>query len=301
MENANKRKISKTTKSKNNYRILRVEKKLVKPGLFKKPYVTTEKITMVKFYAKDDDDARAFLKEYKKAANREYDYYFESYSPVCVIGDDGKCREYEDHFAYWADDKAKTFILKRIWDAITFELWYWFIDRPNHVRYWVRDLIYWMRTRHDYRESWSLDMHVLDDLIWNIPILIKNKHGLAGPFLDKAVKETHKKEKNFDIKEWNKTHYEYTDEEEKLAEKYQNEEFGRLVEYVKLYKYYLDSGVVDETNEEEVAFGNKWRYTLPIIEGTYDSFDYEKLQALTNRYWNKIWDWMRLFGQTLWD
>ena len=62
MANTNKRKISKTTKSKNNYRILRVEKKLVKPGLFRKPYVTTEKITMVKFYAKDDDDARAHLK-----------------------------------------------------------------------------------------------------------------------------------------------------------------------------------------------------------------------------------------------
>lgn len=259
---------------------------------------------MVKFFAKDDDDARAYLKDYRKAANKEYDYYFESYSPVCVIGEDGKRREYEDHFAYYAAEKqrkAEKSIFRRAWDAITLELWYWFIDKPSNAKYWLRDLVYWMKNRHDYRESWSLDTHVLDDLVWNIPILIKTKHGLAYPFLDKAVKETHKDEKGFDIKKWNETNHDYTDDEEKRAEKYQDEEFMRLVEYIKLYRYYSDSGVIDETNEEEVAFDKKWRHTLPIISGTYDSFDYKKLQALTNRYWNKIWDWMRLFGQALCD
>ena len=37
------------------------------------------KITMIKFYAEDDDEAYDKLVEYKKAANRAYTYYIDNY------------------------------------------------------------------------------------------------------------------------------------------------------------------------------------------------------------------------------
>lgn len=283
------------------FKIFRVEKEYVKPGLFKKPYVKTNKITMKKFSAKDFDEARSELQEYKRLANKEYTYYVEETHQHVVIDKNGKKKVYDSCIDEWEEEAKSRPIIVRAWSWLTLELWYWFVDRPNTFRYWVRDLIYFLKNKHDYKESWNLDCHILQDMLWNIPILIENKHGIAYPFLDKAVKETHAKEKGFDIKEWNKTHYTYTDEEEKKAIEYQNEEYERVLEYIKLYEYYRDGGSIDETDPKQVEFDKKLHYTLPIIPGTYDSLDYDKLNVLTERNWNKIWEWMRKFGQTLWD
>ena len=56
------------------------------------------------------------------------------------------------------------------------------------------------------------------------------------------------------------------------------------------------------TTQEKDAFDNEWRRTLPIKKGTYDEIDdYKKLIAMTNEQWNKIWDWMKAYGQKLND
>ena len=119
---------------------------------------------------------------------------------------------------------------------------------------------------------------------------------MAYPYLNRAVIETHKDEKDFDINEWNKTNYEYTDEQEKFAVKYQEESRNELLHYVKMYEFYRDHGVTDDKE-----FDAKWHHTLPIKKGTFDSFKYDQLEALQKKYWNKIWEWMRVYGQTLWD
>jgi len=291
----------KIKKGKQNYKIIRIEKELVEGGLFRKPYVKNKKIEMMRFYAANDKEAYDFLKDYKKAANKEYTYYFDEIHTSFIVGKDGKRVECEDTFEFWdREDKARPLIV-RMWKAFTLELWYLFIDRPNQLRYWIRDTFYHVKTKHNYNESWSLDTHILDDILWNIPILLKNKHGLAYPYLDMAVKETHKNDPKFDIVEWNKTNHEYTDEEEKLADKFQRESYEKVVEYIKLYYYYDSHGIIDNLNQDEVEFDKKFRHTLPIVPGSYDMFDYKKLSELQQKTWNKIWEWVRTYGQTLWD
>lgn len=249
---------------------------------------------MVKFYAKNDDEAYQYLKDYEKVANKKYKYYYESWSPYVVIGKNGKKHEYEDCFAAW-DATEKSFFQKII-DFFVFGLAFWLFDRPRDAYHWIKDKIYLLKNNHKHCEYWSLDCHILDDIKWNIPLLNKHSHGMAYPYLNRAVIETHKDEKDFDINEWNKTNHEYTDEQEKLAVKYQEESRNELLHYVKMYEFYRDHGVTDDKE-----FDAKWHHTLPIKKGTFDSFKYDQLEALQKKYWNKIWEWMRVYGQTLWD
>lgn len=291
----------KSKKSNKNFRIVRIERELVKDGLFKKPVVKTKKVEVIRFHANDVKEAYDFLKDYTKTANKDYTYYFDEINVFHIMNDDGSVTECEDIVRYWdSEDKNHPFIV-RMWKSLTYNLWYWFIDKPNSVKHWVKDIAYLLRTKHNRNESWSLDTHMLDDMLWNIPILIKSKHGLAAPFLDMAVKETHKDDSTFNLDEWNKTYHDYTKEEEELADKYQRESYEKVVEFIKLYYYYESYGVVDKNNEDEVAFDKKFRSTLPIIPGSYDMMDYKRLSELQKKTWNKIWEWVRTYGQTLWD
>lgn len=280
-----------------NYRIIRIEKQLKKYGFLKcKSYVHTAKITMTKFYAKDDDDAYKYLQEYKKVANRAYDYYYDSYCSYVVIDRKGKKHEFESDFEQYEFERNDRIWYKKFADTLLFNLEFYFIDRPKYVWYWLRDNVYLLRNKHKYGEHWSLDCHILDDLKWNLPKLVKNCIGVSLLYLDKAVCETHKDEKDFDVKKWNETHYEHTDEEFKLAVQYQEEARNRLLNYVKTYEYYRDCGIT-----EDKALDKRLHHTLPIKKGTYDHFDYKKLDALRTKYWNKIWEWMRTMGETLYD
>ena len=280
-----------------NYRIIRIEKQLKRYGFLKlKSYVHTKKITMAKFYAESDEKAYEYLQEYRRVANKAYDYYFDIIQSYTVVGKDGKSHEFETLGEKWKYEDKKDHWYKRLFDSLSFNLEFYFKDKPLDFWYWIRNNVYLLKNKHQYGEYWSLDDHILDDLKWNIPLLNKYSHGMAWPYLDKAVYETHKDEKDFDINKWNKTNHSYTDEEEKKAIKYQEESRNELVKYVKLYEYYRDCGVT-----EDKEFDKKWRHTLPIKKGSYDLFDYKKLDALQKKYWNKIWEWMRQMGQTLWD
>ena len=286
-----------TTSRKPNYKIIRIEKQLKRYGFLNlKSYVHDAKITMTKFYAKDDDEAYAYLQDYKRVANKAYDYYYDDYSPAYLTDRKGKKHEFDDVFAKWEFERNDKPWYKKIIENASFNLEYYLLDCPKNSWYWLRDNVFMLKHKHQYGEYWSLDSHILDDLKWNIPLLNKHAHGIAMPYIDKAVCEMHKDEKDFDIREWNKTHHEYTNEEEKLAVKYQEESRNELLKHVKLYEYYRDHGVTDDKELDK-----KWHFTLPIKKGTYDHFDYKKLDALRLKHWNKIWEWMRMYGETLWD
>lgn len=287
----------KNKKQKPNYRIIRIEKQIKKYGFLNmKSYVHNKKITMVKFYAENDDEAYEYLVNYKKVANKAYDYYYDQCHSYGVADKDGKIHYYDD-FEDRLDhelDSGKWY--KKIYEDIVFNLKYIFIDKPKELYYWIRDNIYLLRNKHQYGEHWSLDDHILKDLIWNIDRLNKYSHGMAFPYCEMAVKETHKNDKNFDINKWNEQNHSYTEEEEKLAVKYQKESRNELVKYIKLYMFYRDCGCSDYPDIEK-----EYHHTLPIKKGTYDTLDYKKLHSLSLKYWNKIWEWMRMYGETLWD
>lgn len=287
----------KTNRQKPNYRIIRIEKQIRKYGFLNlKTYVRNKKITMVKFHAENDDDAYDFLVSYKKVANRAYEYYYDRCQDFFILEKDGRryyVDDYEDTFDY---NELNTPWYMRIYDNIVFNMEYVFKYFPMRVYYWFRDNIYLLKTKHQYGEHWDLDHHILKDLVWNIQKLNNSSHGMAFPYCEMAVKESHKNDKNFDFKKWNEQNYNYTDEETKLAIKYQEESRNELLKNIKLYMFYREGGYSDYPDIE-----NKYRHTLPIKKGTYDIMDYKKLQSLTRKYWNKICDWMRTYGETLYD
>lgn len=287
----------KNKKQKPNYRIIRIEKQIKKYGFLNmKSYVHNKKITMVKFYAENDDEAYEYLVNYKKVANKAYDYYYDQYHSYGVTDKDGKIHYYDDFEDRLDHDLNSGKWYKKIYEDTVSNLEYIFIDNPKYLYYWIRDNIYLLRNKHQYGEHWSLDDHILKDLIWNIDRLIKYSHGMAFPYCEMAVKETHKNDKNFDINKWNEQNHSYTEEEEKLAVKYQKESRNELVKYIKLYMFYRDCGCSDYPDIEK-----EYHHTLPIKKGTYDTLDYKKLHSLRQKYWNKIWEWMRMYGETLWD
>lgn len=255
-----------------------------------------KKIIMQKFLAEDDAEAYSYLKEYRKAANKAYTYFYSQEDKYVSVDENGNKKTYSSmHEMHedWLKDKN---ILEKVKTELSYR-WSKIIDGW----YWLKYLWYYIRTGHDYKASWSLDSHLLNEIVWNIKIL-KDDDGCSTLYLDKARAEIHKDEKDFNIYDYAvKMNYDYTEDEWKLAKKLRAEEYDRMLEYIALYDYYSNYGIAGKTLVDDVeAFEEKWKKTLPIKPGTYREFDYKKLDALANKYWNKIWEWLRTYGRTLW-
>ena len=191
---------------------------------------------------------------------------------------------------------------KNILEKIKTELSYrW--SKITDCWYWLKYLWYYIRTGHDYRASWSLDSHVLSEIAWNLKILKNDDIGCSPLFLDKARAIVHKDEKDFDAEEYaKKLNYDYDEQEWDLGKKLRALEYDNMLEYIALYDYYSNFGIANKELVADVAeFESKWKKTLPIKPGTYRDFDYKKLDSLANKYWNKIWEWMRTYGKVLWS
>ena len=161
----------------NHYKIFRVEKD-EKTG-------KESKITMKKFWAKDDSEAYEVLKDYRKIANKEYTYYFGT-TGYCVDRDPitKKPRYFDDleelHEA-WENEHDN------IIEKIAREYRY-LCSKILDIKYWFRDILYFIKTRHDYREHWQLDSHFIDDLEFNLPKIKEHKYGTPIAFYEKAAK-----------------------------------------------------------------------------------------------------------------
>lgn len=214
-----------------------------------------------------------------------------------------KLKEIEDYEvkAKAAEHKVSLFDLNEIPEEKMDELFNETEDTSN-MAYNIRDLEYLTRTKHNYNESWSIYSHMLDDLEHNIPLLIKNKHGIPTEFCQKARDIIHKDDKNYNKDDANKSDPNYTEEHVmEVANKIWNEELEKLLLNVKLYKYYENFGIIDEENKDEVEIDKKYHSSIPIIPGTYDDIDYVKLNEMSNKCWNYIWDFMKENGRNLWD
>lgn len=157
------------------------------------------------------------------------------------------------------------------------------------------------KTGHHREESYSLDTHIIDDIIFNVPIIKADKHGYPQHFCDKAVLELHKNEKSFDLDEfYSKNNWKTDKNVEDLAMAMYQAELDKLLLNARLYVYYSSYGIIDETNNDEVELDKKWHKTLPYRPGRYKELDYRKLHALEDKCWNSVFNWMKAYGRFLW-
>ena len=282
--------------SETNYRIFWID------PAYKGKAFHGNRTTVERFYAESDDKAYEHLLEFRKMhADTCKTYYYEPFEVRVYTDRKGIKHEFESCFDEWQFKDADRPFFVKAWDKISLEAWYWFWDLPKRGWYWCRDLAYLVKNKHQYKESWSLDNHILDDILWNIPILLKCKHGISMEYLDEARKILHKDDKDFDLEKYNSEHYNYTDEEDKLAIELQDKSYNEFLRHVKLYNYYRHEGWLDDDTEEAKKLDAELHDTLPIIPGTYDRMEYKKLDAMATAEWKAIWDWMVVHGEGLWD
>lgn len=175
-------------------------------------------------------------------------------------------------------------------------LWYFFsITIPSKLLYFwfeIKNIFSYMRTGHSIGEYWSIDYHILEDLKYNLPILIENHVGYPSFIAENARKQLGIVDNKIN---------EQNDKESELALKMWEDDLKFLLENVLLYEYYESFGIVSNDDKQMVEIDKKYRHTLPYKEGTNKELDYAKLYELSQSNWNNIWDWMKEKGQALWD
>ena len=283
--------MSEASKKEKNYRIFRVDEEATRGKR-----ILPKKITMIRIYAKDNDDAYEQLKEYRKVANKAYTYYVERWCPITVIRDDGTKHTYDDYVEEMMEYRSNKPFYVRWYDSFTTFLWRLFVNPVSNFRYWVRDIVYLLRHKQTYESSWTIDDRLLDVLLFNIPILKKYKHTLSWKMLDKAILEKHKDEKDFDLQKFYKTHFSgYGEDVEAASVKYEHEMFDKLIADIQAYRYIMNQDYLDNNTDNPID--KVLRPTLPLIKGSYDDYDNEKLLKMSEKYWNRIWETVRIYGR----
>lgn len=272
-----------------HYRFFRVEKD-EKTG-------EEKKITMKKFWAKDDAAAYEELKKYRKLANKAYTYYFGTTGNYIgnSLDKNGKVKRYDSLKEMLDEEENEKTPIARLKDKIVFNL-HILIDKTKDIWYKLSDCHFLLKTKHNRNEHWSLDYHIVDDLIFNIPILMKDKCGVPVQFCIKARKELNKNKKDFDAEASFSKNPDSSDKEIELAAKMLNEELEKGLLYAKLWKFYSSYGL--DCDED---FKQKWDHTIPYVPGTYDKIDYAKLASLEKRCWNSLWNWFKDNGHYIAD
>ena len=257
-----------------------------------------KKHVVKKFTALDDDEAHAKLDEYA-IEHVGHEYYYGRVHYIKLVGKPGNIVTVD------ADERMLVFNEKRglftsLLSSIGDFFCYWLWQKPIDWWYCLKDAVYLLKHGERRSNQWNLDMHLVDSIELNLPSLIENSHSMM--FLDDAIVELHGNDPGFDLKKYHEEHYAgYADDVQEIAMDIQRREYSSLLQSVKLYKYYLNCGIVDVTNPDEVKFDKEFRKTLPVKPGTYDEFKYDELKKLVDQKWNDIWDWIKKHGHTLYD
>lgn len=159
----------------------------------------------------------------------------------------------------------------------------------------------WKKTGHSPDEWWSLELHLLKDLKWNLKRLIEDGYTMNTEFIKDVVTEEYGKEPDFDLEEALNKYFTgkgNPDLEERAVHR-QKETYERICHLVDLYTFYYNQEIDDED-----AFTSKKRTEdmKPIImPGTYDMMDYKAMIEKGDECWKEIWELVKRYGQQMGD
>ena len=151
------------------------------------------------------------------------------------------------------------------------------IDKAYDLKDKIENYISMIKEKHQTNEWWDITFHILDDLKYNLPILIKKAHSYPA-FMSELPEAKEKKPWIL----W-------------------KEELKKLLLNINLYKYYDQSGIIDKNDKQMVKIHKEYKNTLPYHKGTKKDLDYMALRELANKHWEFIWDWLKEYGTHLWD
>ena len=175
------------------------------------------------------------------------------------------------------------------------------VEKYKDRKWKKQQLEYWKENRHDITEWWSLDMHLLKDLKWNLRRLIDDGYSINTEFIRDIVVEEHGNEPGFDADEYMVKVYtgKGLKEIEDKAVKRMKETYERIIHLVDLYTFYYNQEIDDE---DAFTSKNRTEDMKPIlVPGTYDMLDYKAMIAKGDECWREIWDLVKKYGQQMGD
>lgn len=256
------------------------------------------------FWAKDEDEARAeFLRRYPDGLKPGSNAYFsEAYrSKVGKAGSD--VVDVADSFEtrIFADDPNDENENENENENEDNEDYDEAVADPDPRETAVGDIGYFIehydpesRSSHSRTESWSLDHHILGDIEFNVPIIIRSKIGVPDRFYQEARKQLgHESGDPADPGR--------DDEALRFASDMWNGELRKLLGHVWTYEFFSEFGVMDGNwPTDKTVYLSEKKDLLPYKPGMYRELDHAKLSEMAQAEWNAIWKWMAEYGQSLW-
>lgn len=167
---------------------------------------------------------------------------------------------------------------------------------------WKREgLKYWKKNNHAIDEYWSLELHILGDLKWNLKKLIEDGYTINTEFVKDIILEDHKDDPNFDLEEFMKKFYTGSDfhDIEERAVKLQKETYKRIIHLVDLYTFYCYQTI---DNDDAFTSSQRTDDMQPILmKGTYDMLDYLAMTKKSKEAWDELLDLVKKYGQQMGD
>lgn len=256
------------------------EKRRKKENFYKIYFIDSEgkHQTVYKFWAKDDNFAYRILNKFKKLNKHTGVEYFYSSSGY-FINCNGE--RFDSLYDGCFSKREKESLFKEI-----FYFTYRLTGKIKNLLFEIKDIFYYIKNKHSIRETWSIDKHMLQDLKFNLKKLAKNHHGVPQFIIDRIKKDSNCKN---------------DDTLMELASKEWTRELLKLRNNIMLYFYYDNYGIIDENDSEMAIIDAAYRKTIPYKPGTYKEINYIKLSKLQKKYWNEIWNWIKEYGESLWD
>ena len=191
----------------------------------------------------------------------------------------------------------------KFWDGLTWYCWDKPKDKFKEWRWDRRNLKNWKKTGHSLDEYWSLEMHLLKDLKYNLKKLNEEGYGINTIFMYDALRDKHPLESDDEIEKrmneimMNADRSE-AEEIEKLAVEHQKQTYDHIAHLVDLYTFYINQDIDDQEPTKENLTDDMHFY---LIEGTYNMLDHKKMYDEGQKVWKEIWDLVKKYGQQMGD
>ena len=191
----------------------------------------------------------------------------------------------------------------KFWDGLTWYCWSKPKDKFHDWRWNRRNFKHWKQTGHSLSESWSLEMHMLRDLKYNLKKLNENGYTINTKFMYDVLHDKHPGESDQEIEKrmheimMNSDRRE-AEKVEKLAIEHQRQTYDHIAHLVDLYTFYINQEIDDQEPTKENMTDDMH---IHLIEGTFNMLDYKKMMDEGQKVWDEIWDLVKKYGQQMGD
>lgn len=199
--------------------------------------------------------------------------------------------------------RAALWLWLKFWDNLTWYCW----EKPKNKfvdwRWDKRNLKNWKKTGHALDESWSLELHLLGDLKYNLKKLNEEGYGINTTFMYDVIREQHANEPDFDIEKkmseiMMNSNRKDAEKVEKLAVEKQKQTYDHICHLVDLYTFFVNQEVDGKEVTKDTLTPDMEGY---FLECSYNTPDYRRMLDSANKVWKEIWDLVKKYGQQMGD